>query len=390
MIRSLRVAVPGLVFALALAAPIAAVADDSGQFIIRLGQDTTSVERYTRTANHLEVDQVGRAPRVLQRHFTYDYDKSGALTRFTMAVTPPSASAPTQSIEATFDKDSARVKTQSGATPATTASYGVPAGTLVMALSAPWALYEDAMMKLAKAKGDSLRTTMYAVGAPNTYWLSLHRLGRDSVAIINERGDQYHVKVDKTGRILGVSPIAGTAKVSAERVASVDLAALTASFAAREQSGAGMGVLSPRDSVKTTVAGASLYVDYGRPGKRGRVVFGTVVPYGDVWRTGANAATQFRTDKALDFGGTVVPAGFYTLWTVPQKDTWTLVINSETGQWGTEHKADKDLYKIPMKLSTLPQSVEKFTISIEPAPEGGVIHMDWDTTRATANFAVKP
>jgi hypothetical protein len=389
MIRRLCLAVPGLAFALALAAPIAA-ADDSGQFIVRLGQDTTSVERYTRTANHLEVDQVGRAPRVLQRHFTYDYDKTGALTRFTLVVTPPNTAAPTQSIEATFDKDSARVKTQNGTSPATTAAYGVPAGTLVVALSAPWALYEDATMRLAKSKSDSLRTAMYVIGAPNTYWLSLHRIGRDSVGIFNERNDQYHVRVDKTGRILGVAPIAGTAKVGAERVASVDLPALTASFAAREQSGAGMGVLSPRDSVKTTIAGASLYVDYGRPGKRGRVVFGTVVPYGDVWRTGANAATQFRTDKALDFGGTVVPPGFYTLWTVPQKDAWTLVVNSETGQWGTEHKADKDLLKIPMKVSALPQAVERFTISIEPAAEGGVIHMDWDTTRASAAFAVKP
>jgi hypothetical protein len=388
MIRRLRDAVPGLALVLMLSAPMA-FADDSGQFVVRLGQDTTSIERYTRTANRLEVDQVGRAPRLLQRHFTYDYDKNGALTHLTMVVTPPNAAAPTQTIDATFDKDSARVKTQNGTSPATTAAYGVPAGTLVLVLSAPWSIYESAIMRLAKSKGDSLRTTMYVVGAPNTYWLSLHRIGRDSVRIFNERMDEYHVRMDKTGHILGVTPIAGTAKVGVERVGSLDMAGLTASFAAREQAGGGMGVLSPRDSVKTTVAGAALYVDYGRPGKRGRTIFGTVVPYGDVWRTGANAATQFRTDKALDFGGTVVPPGFYTLWTVPQKDGWTLIVNSETGQWGTEHKADKDLFKIPMKVSTLPAVVEKFTISIEPAPEGGVIHMDWDTTRASANFAVK-
>jgi hypothetical protein len=120
------------------------------------------------------------------------------------------------------------------------------------------------------------------------------------------------------------------------------------------------------------------------------VVFGNVVPFGEVWRTGANAATQFRTDKALDFGGTVVPAGFYTLWTIPSPNGWKLVVNSETGQWGTAHKAEKDLMSIDMKTSTLPQVVERFTISIEPGAQGGVLDMDWDTTRASAAFTVKP
>jgi hypothetical protein len=149
-------------------------------------------------------------------------------------------------------------------------------------------------------------------------------------------------------------------------------------------------MLSPRDSVVTTVAGAALWIDYGRPAKRGRVIFGTVVPFGEVWRTGANAATQFRTDKALDFAGTVVPAGFYTLWTVPSPNGWKLIINSETGQWGTAHKADKDLMTVDMKTSPLPQVVERFTISVEPGAQGGVLNMDWDTTRASAAFTVKP
>ena len=131
-------------------------------------------------------------------------------------------------------------------------------------------------------------------------------------------------------------------------------------------------------------------IDYSRPAKRGRVVYGGVVPYGEVWRTGANAATQFKTDKALDFGGTVVPAGFYTLWTVPTASGWKLIVNSETGQWGTAHKAEKDLYTIDMNVSALPQVVERFTISVEPTATGGVLDFDWDTTRASAAFTVQP
>jgi len=126
------------------------------------------------------------------------------------------------------------------------------------------------------------------------------------------------------------------------------------------------------------------------PAKRGRIVFGGLVPYGKIWRTGANAATQFKTDKALDFGGTVVPAGIYTIWSVPGKDGWKLRFNGETGQWGTAHKDERDLYTVDMKVSQLPAVVERFTISVVPSDQGGTLNLDWDTTRASVAFTVRP
>ena len=374
--------------ALVLAGP--AVADDSGNFVVRLGQDTTSVEHYSRTAERLEVQQVGRAPRVLRRHFTYDF-ADGAITRLAMVVTPPGSTTPTQTLRAEFGPDSMRMKIESGSDPVRNLNVALPKGTLVVASTSPWAGYEGEIMKFVRGKSDSLRTTMYFLGAATTDWLSLHKLGRDSVVIFNGHQDLYHVRVDKKGHVLGVLPISGTAKFGVERVASLDLEAMAAAFAAREQAGAGLGMLSPRDTVNVANAGgASLWVDYGRPGKRGRVIFGNVVPFGEVWRTGANAATQFKTDKALDFGGTVVPAGFYTLWTIPSATGWKLVVNSETGQWGTAHKTEKDLYTIGMKTSTLPQVVERFTIGVEPNAQGGTLNLDWDTTRAAVDFKVQP
>jgi hypothetical protein len=367
-----------------------AAADDSGSFVVRLGQDTVSVEHYSRTPSQTVVDQVGRAPRVLQRHYTYDYTK-GAVSHLAVVVTPPGSATPTQTIDATVGPDSMRMQVHNGAAPVQNVSVALPPGTLIVAGSSPWSGYEGLIMRLVGSKDDSLRTTMYFLGAPGPNWLSLHRLGRDSIVIFNEHEDLFHARVDKTGRILGVLPIAGTGKFSVDRVANLDLSAMAASFAAREKAGTGLGTLSPRDTVRVVSAGgASLWVDYGRPAKRGRVIFGSVVPYGEVWRTGANAATQFKTDKALDFGGTVVPPGFYTLWTLPSAAGWRLIVNSETGQWGTEHKADKDLSTIDMKVATLPQPVERFTISIDPSDQGGVLNLDWDTTRASAAFTVKP
>ncbi len=367
----------------------AARAADSGSFVVTLGSDTTSVERYERTATRVDVQQVGRAPRVLRRHFTYEFEK-GAFTGLRMVVTPPGSETPTQTIDATVGPDSLRMKVQSGKAPVQNVNVAWAPGTVVIASSSPWTGYEGQIMKLVQSKKDSLRSPLYFLGAGSLNSLLVSKLGRDSVMITNDHADEYHVRIDKTGRILGVLPVAGTAKFAATRVANLDLDAMAAAFAAREQSGVGLGTLSPRDTVRAeNIAGASLWVDYGRPGKRGRTIFGSVVPYGEVWRTGANAATQFRTDKALVFGTTVVPAGFYTLWTLPTANGWKLILNSETGQWGTDHKADKDLFTLDMMVSALPQPVERFTISVDTTAGGGVLNLDWDTTRASIPFTVR-
>jgi hypothetical protein len=367
----------------------AAMADESGSFVVKLGQDTVSLEQFTRTPTSLEVDQVGRSPRLMHRHLKYEY-AGGALTRLSMVVTPPGAGAPTQTLNGAMDGDSLRLSVVNGAAPPSKSAIGVPAGSLVVAFSSPWSGYDGELMKFVQSGKDSVRTNMYFVGFPTANWLSLHRLGADSVVIWNEHQDLFHVRVDPSGRILGVLPIAGTGKFSVERVKGLDLAAMTASFAARDTGSTRMGMLSPRDTVRASLWGANIMVDYGRPGKRGRTIFPTVVPYGQVWRAGANAATQFKTDKALDFGGTVVPAGFYTLWAVPNPGGWKLLFNSQTGQWGTEHDAAKDVYSVDMKVSAQAQVAERFTISIDPAGMGGTLDFTWDTTRASAAFAVKP
>ncbi|HVP40111.1 MAG TPA: DUF2911 domain-containing protein [Candidatus Saccharimonadales bacterium] len=367
----------------------AARADDAGNFVLRLGQDTTSVEQYTRSTNRLEVNQVGRSPRVLRRHFVYDYS-GGAFTHLAVDVRAPGSATPMQTVEVTAEPDSLRVKIQGANGPSQTAALAAPRGTCVAVYSSPLTVYESEIMRMVGSGQDSSRLTLYLVGFPSTTWLSLHRLGGDSVEISTGNSDLSHARIDSQGHVLGLLPIAGTGKFSLERVASLDLDAMADAFAAREKAGTGLGVLSPRDSVKTTVAGAALWIDYGRPGKRGRPIFGNVVPLGAVWRAGANAATQFRTDKALDFGGTVVPAGFYSLWVVPEAGAWTLIFNSQTGQWGTMHDPARDVYKVAMKLSTLPEIVERFTIGVEPSAAGGTLNMDWDTTRASVGFAVKP
>jgi hypothetical protein len=365
-------------------------AADAGRFVVRLGRDTTGVEQWERTPGQLIVNQVGRAPRVLRRRFTYDYT-GGALTHLSGVVTAPGNETPVQTIDVSIGPDSLRlqIKTPQGLQ---SVAIVVPPGTLVVPGSSPWAGYEGEFVKLAAGTSDSLRGTMYFLGAPASDWYVVRRVGKDSVSLATSHQDVFRARVDATGHLLGMRPIAGTGKFAVERVASLDLDAMAASFIVEERAGAGLGTLSPRDTLRVANAGgASLWIDYGRPGKRGRTIFGDVVPYGEIWRTGANAATQFRTDKALDFGnGVVVPAGFYTLWSLPTAAGWKLVVNSETGQWGTAHDAAKDLYTIDLVRSALQEASERFTIGVQATAGGGVMTFDWDRTRGSAAFTVKP
>lgn len=376
--------------ALALAGPAAAAAPERGGFVVTLGRDTTSLERVTRTADRLVVEQVTRAPRVLQRRYEYRLDAKGMIRDFTMVTSAPDAApgaAPLQRLEGRRTADSVITEVRSGAN-VRTLRAALPDDGVLISVGTLFPTYEQVVRRLVRAKADTLGRPVGYIGTALTGWLSLARLGRDSVAIHTSRGDLFHARVDRAGRLLGARPLAGTAQYTAKQVAKLDLEGLTASWVAAEKASGAMGALSVRDTVKASAGGAELWVDYGRPSKRGREVFGALVPWNEVWRTGANAATQFRTDRALAFGEATLPPGTYTLWTVPSPSGWKLMVNSETGQWGTDHKKDRDLFSVDMKVETLPSVVERFTIGIEPTPEGGELRLDWDTTRASVPFKV--
>ncbi len=112
--------------------------------------------------------------------------------------------------------------------------------------------------------------------------------------------------------------------------------------------------------------GKTVKIDYSSPRAKGRKIFGGLVPYGEVWRTGANEATTFVADTNVEVGGTSVPAGSYTIFTIPAADKWTLIINKKTGEWGIPYKYESDeLAKVPMTVSKTSGPVEDFTIAFD-------------------------
>ena len=135
---------------------------------------------------------------------------------------------------------------------------------------------------------------------------------------------------------------------------------------------------SPPAETSQMVEGKSVSINYNTPSMKGRTIFGGLVPYDKVWRTGANPATSLKTEVNLKIGTAMVPAGSYTLYTLPSTGTWKLIINKQTGQWGTKYDESQDLARVDMQKKTLPAPQELMSITLEPFHgKKSSLHVKW-------------
>jgi Protein of unknown function (DUF2911) len=383
--RWLAVAVGGgaLVLTTSMLVPAMLAAQD-GQFVVRLGTDTLALEQYTRTPDRLQGEQVLRSPRTVHRLYTATFGPGGAIERFEL-VTHNVSGAPgpaTTTVSAEFRGDSAIVHLPRGDS-AVTQRLKVGAGTLPYTTQS-YGLVEEVVRRARAAGGERYTTTMLPLGSAELWTVRVDRLGRDSMSLQLGPIGPLRLRVGSTGALLGLTGVGSTTQVTVERVQGLDFAAVGKAFASRS-----LGPLSPPDSVRGRVAAASIAVRYSRPSARGRVVFGGVVPWNQVWRTGANEATLFETSTELVVARTPVPAGKYSLWTIPSPTGWTLILNRNTGQWGTDYDPKYDVARLPMQVDALPHPVEQFTIAIEPRGPGALLTLEWATTRASVSLAPK-
>jgi hypothetical protein len=135
--------------------------------------------------------------------------------------------------------------------------------------------------------------------------------------------------------------------------------------------------------------GKTITTDYSSPRMKGRKIFGGLVPYGQVWRTGANEGTTFVTDTDLSVGGKEIPAGSYTLFTLPAPDKWILIISKKTGEPGTRYPDGEDLLRVDMKVSQPESLVENFTIAYHKKDATCSLTLSWERTQATVDLEEK-
>jgi hypothetical protein len=140
---------------------------------------------------------------------------------------------------------------------------------------------------------------------------------------------------------------------------------------------------SPHVRTEWTIDGAHIEIEYGRPSLKGRTVGKDVAPFGAEWRTGADQATTLKTDMPLKVGTLAIPAGTYTIYTLPGDKEWQLIVSKKTGQWGIPYPAGQDLGRTPMKAGHASAPAEQLTISIDGAPKGGILRVEWGTTSAS-------
>lgn len=152
--------------------------------------------------------------------------------------------------------------------------------------------------------------------------------------------------------------------------------------------------VSPHETVNATVDGNEMTIVYGRPYTKdpksgeARKIWGTLVPYGKVWRMGADEATLLTTKQPIQIGGKTIAAGTYSLYMLPEESGAKLIVNKQTGQWGTKYDASQDLARVDLQKTNVDQAADQFTIAIEDTKDGGVLKMTWEKTQYSAPFTV--
>lgn len=353
---------------------------DSAAFVVRIGTDTLSLERYVRTPDRITIDAVHRSPATMVHRLSMSLAPDGRVTAGEWTVRPPGAADPLVRRDVRFEGDSAVVTTTQGGTPR---SARVAARDATMLAGPFYTPYEMLMMRAVT--GGASRGELPLLAGNSLVMIPLERVGRDSIALENQFGEPMRAHVDAHGRLLHLHTPAFT---TVERTRWQDIDAMTAQFAARDRTGSGLGPLSPRRASRTLVDGANIWLDYSRPAVRGRPVWGQLVPFGEVWRLGANEATHMTTDRPIELGTLALQPGTYTLFLLPEADAWTLVVNRGTGMSGLARDSTLDVGRVPMTLSPLATPAEQLTIEAAPASGGGTLSVAWDRLRGSVPIRV--
>lgn len=344
-------------------------AQSRGAWIARLGTDTVALETYERTATGLRGEIVTRSPVSLHRIYTVTYGAGGSTYEL---VTRNIGGAPNVPAEARVHGSGV--------------AYLFPAVGPI----------EDLVRGL---KGDTATIAGVQMTNGNSISLSVRRVGRDTVRLyLGPIVGPFVGVLDRAGNLTRISGRETTEKYEWERVPSLDLATLGPKFASHP-----VAILSPRETTTVVSGGAGITITYGSPSVRGRTIFGALVPWGQVWRAGANAATTFTTTGPVSIGGHLIPAGAYTLFILPTPTTWTLVINRQTlapcgatcpaqraPLWGTDYAADSDFVRVPMLVQQSPALIEHFGITVKPqgglTGDAALIIFAWEHTRASVEI----
>lgn len=379
--------------AVVLSAPSRSSAQVAG-FVVTLGADTVQVERISRTGNLVEGVVVLRSPTTVLINYKATLDAAGRLVTFEQRVlkgdgTPLNPDNGTSIMTVVGDsilRESGPRDNRVTARAAAPPGGAFPLGTIPVGTA--FGIWEAAISRLRGKPVTEELTVNRVQAASGRLFVSRTPVlfsGADSVDMDYFGQGRAGFKFDSDGRLVRSDWANTTYQIKVVRVPSIELMTYSLPWFDQDKRGSSFGALSDRDTVTATVGSANLWMDYSRPRKRSRQIWGGVVPWDKVWRLGANQATQFKTDVDLDIGGKTVPAGLYTLWMRPSQQSPELVVSSLQRVFGTQYDPAKDFVRIPMTRSAAAGTVERLTIGIRE----GVLVVEWDDARYSVPIRVR-
>lgn len=196
----------------------------------------------------------------------------------------------------------------------------------------------------------------------------------------------FTLHLNEKGKVDSIDAIGSSYNVKGTIVPHLNLDSIILSYARREEKFGPFGWPNKSDSVRTVIGNSTIRINYTRPSMRGRVIFGGVVPWNRYWRTGANRATKITINHPLNFKGKILPAGEYSVFTMPSQIGWTIMFNKEANIWGTDYNPAHDVLRVPMQVKQLGEPVELMTIEVVPTAKGGAINVIWERTKASVQF----
>jgi hypothetical protein len=372
-----------IVLTLAFAAITSPLAAQPAMLTYLLGKDTSAIEQYTHEGNRIAgtmVQRAGAAVSVVRYEMTYGNDGRVTTARISR-LQPDGSPLPNQPKETRFTVTGDSIVREIVRPDSVQRNAFAVRGATV---AFPVFIYgpTEALAGARRRGGatDSIPSLGLA-GGPG--FIGLEVAGGDTLRL---RGAPYPMRLmfDANNRLQVMDGGMTTNKVIATRDtrSRVDVAAVARSMKPT-------GVLSARDVARGAFgAGGIVLVDYGRPMVRERTVWGgALVPFDSVWRAGANDATHLFTTRVLTFGETVVPPGSYTLWIQHTRNGTFLIVNRQTGQWGTVYDPAQDVGRVPMQMSATPSHVEEMTVTVRSlGGNRGAIDFSWGPSVAAASF----
>ncbi|WP_344757735.1 DUF2911 domain-containing protein [Mucilaginibacter dorajii] len=362
-----------------------------GSLIYTLGPDTSAIGNYELNGNEFMLTVVSMSPNVNVSKLKGIFFPDGQLMHVEGINYNPTGGKDSlvYTYNLNYARDTTSIETRSG-TRSSRRKYPVKI-MVANNLGGDAIVFMPALLAnfAPKRVGDSVMSSHIVFNSARKFMIK--KTGSQKLLLGSSVMGMFTIFLDKDDKVQSVDGMGTSFNIKGKAGAYLNIDSVIAVNVKQLHLHPRLAIINKLDSVKTTINAANVKIIYSRPSVRGRVIFGEVVPWNRIWRTGADAATKIYLSKPLYFNGSELPAGTYSIFTMPSPTGFTLIFNKQANIWGTEHNADYDLLKIPMQTQSLDEPVELLTFAIAPADNnGGVISFSWDKVKASVGFTTAP